>query len=175
MKTLKTILSAFALAAILSTGALAQQAIVNASANVLNVLQVSGSDIVFGDVDNNTNAYIQAGFTGETASSNTGSDTPGAVSISQGANNTTVEIVWNTDVVLSDGTNTINFQPVLSHNSTEKAGAGGGTSKTASLSLDGSGEATISIGGSLSSAGAIAGSYSTSNAGGTALTVTVSY
>ena len=168
MKTLKTLLSAFALAAVLSTGALAQvQADVNVTANVQATLNLTPTAIALGSIQQAaSDIAANVNDNGDGSSSNVGvGASAGSLQI-QGTAGVDVDVTWTGTAVLTNGTpaENVNFTPSVWLGATE-LGQGDDITITG-------GDITLDVGGELA-APTGTGSYTTT--GGTPITFTVQY
>ncbi len=172
MKNLKTLLALFVVSAVLTSGAFAQDNDdVEISATILSALTVTTSaDIAFGNVDNNTDAFVQANAN-DAASSNATAPSAGQVDISGAANNAALVVSWTETPQLEETTNNnlLDFTPSVWFDALELTTFGG-----SNITLTGT-TGSIDIGGNLGSAGQPAGTYVSDASFGTALVVTVDY
>lgn len=178
MKNLKTlsILAIFGLFA--STNTFAQKtADVTVSATVVTALTVANAgNISLGTIQADATSTLKAGASDAvTSNSNVGvTTTYGQVTIA-GAASTGVQVDF-TGATLTDGAGANPTAFTTLAYSAEKNGGAGLFTTGATIDLDGSGDATLDFGGTLAAvAGANAGSYATTNAGGSPITVTVTY
>ncbi len=167
MKSIKLFLSAIVLVATFSFNTFAQEsANVAVDAVVVTALTVANeADIDLGTIQNGIASYIKANANDGTANANLG-ETAAAGQISIIGNATSsVDIAFGT-ATLSDGTNTITFTPTVYFGATEVS-TGDDITLTA-------GPDNLDVGGSLA-APSVAGTYSTGSAGGSPITITVTY
>jgi hypothetical protein len=172
---LSKILTAFAMAAFLSTAAYAQSDDVNVTANVVVDVDVATvTNVAFGDIPATGTAIVDP--QGTAHSGLLGTPTVGELTIT-GAGNNDVVVTWDASTTLGDGaSSTITFNTAVSGD----AGSGNQTTSSDINSGDtitlGSGSYTLWVGGSITTSGATTGSYSSnaSNGGGD-ITFNVSY
>jgi hypothetical protein len=177
MKTLKTILSVFALAAVFSSAAFAQA--VNVAATVEADISVTVDETVdFAGVQANSNPVLDPNGTHTDVGAGA---TLGKLTI--GASNTTQLVIdWDqTTVTLGDGTtNTMTFTPDITAFQTDVPGSSLAVTKATANSntaTSGSGALFVYIGGNLGAlSGQATGTYSSSASNGSGdLTFTVNY
>lgn len=167
MKTLKTLLSVFAIAAIFSTGAFAQSyADVNVSTTVQASLDLTPTAVNLGDIEQEASDIAANGNdNGDGSSTNVGvGASAGSLQI-EGSSGVDIDVSWTTATLDTDpASDAITFTPSVYNGST--ALTSGGT-----IALTG-GDITLDVGGSLAAPSGT-GSYSTAN--GSPITFTVQY
>jgi hypothetical protein len=184
MKTLKSILTVFALAAVFSSASFAQETQdIAASAVVLADISLTfASDVSFGNIQDTGSPVLDPQGT-NTADVGAGA-TFGSFSIS--ANGSTQLLIdWDqTTVTLNDGgANNLDFTPDVSASNTATIGTSSDVTKNtanAATATSAGGALTVYVGGSLETSGGgamsgeAAGTYTSANGSGD-LTFTVNY
>lgn len=186
MKTLKTILSVFALAAVFSAstfaqGGGAQSAVVNATANVNSALSISFSTttLAFGGLSQGNYTAIVSANSAHNGGNNsdTGSGASTAIGEIEGTAGASIDVSYNSSVVMENGNgDQLTVTPViyLTNDATPATEliAQTGTS----TSIDSDGKSDLTVGGEITIATTTpTGSYDTATGAGTDLTVTVNY
>lgn len=168
MKNLR-ILSTLIIAAVLSTGAFAQEnANVAVTAQVEAALSLTPTDVALGTIQISAASILDANASDDATEDNVGDGaTAGALAIA-GSASTNVIVSW-TNATLDDGASgtPVLFTPSVWNTTTEVSSGG-------TVTLDGSGDATLDIGGELAATDAT-GAYSTSLGTGSVMVFTVSY
>ncbi|MEO1022473.1 MAG: hypothetical protein AAFW89_08000 [Bacteroidota bacterium] len=158
-----------------STSLYAQSANVAGTANVLADIALTVQDSVqFGDIPTSTSSVIDPN--GNTATNAVGGTQAAGLVEVAGAPNQTLAITFGNGT-LSDGSGnsfTLTTTAAGDPNSANQASAAEFASGAGSHTTDGSGNYYIWLGGSITTP-ATSGAYSTSNTGGTAISVSVSY
>lgn len=168
MKSFKTLLSVFAIAAFLTATATAQeQSTVTATALVQADLTVTtATNIDLGTIQTGAASTIKANVNDGATEANLGTGaTAGQVDIT-GTASASVTVDF-TNATLDNGSDPVTFTTVV------YTGASAVTSGT-SISLDGGGAAQLDIGGSLAAPSGT-GTYDTATGGGSPITVTITY
>ena len=172
MKTLKTLLFVLAVSVLFTAGTSAQTQDIEVSATVQAALAFSSvSNLTFGEVTANTTAIHPANASSTLFGSeaNNTNATSGQVTITGNAG-VSITISYNDDTELSDGSNTVAFDPdIVTTGGTTIAQLGTSVSLSGTLGL---GTVTLDIGGTLDQI-VTAGNYSTTS--GTPITLTVAY
>lgn len=173
MKTLKTLLSVFAVAAVFSAGAYAQDASasVGATATVYNTLTITVNDsLSFGGIDFSNRGTVTIPADGSAISGPAGGGAQRADVSLSGTANASITIDFS-DATLSDGTNTIAVDVYAYDGTTTE----NDDAESISSTLDGTGALTLNFGGEADFSTAAAGIYNTSNSSGSPISVTVNY
>lgn len=169
MKTLKTLLSVFAVVAVFSTAALAQQtADVNVTANVQATLDLTPTAIALGSIQQSaSDIAANVNDNGDGSSTNVGvGASAGSLQI-EGTSGVDVDVTWTT-ANLTNGTpaEDATFTPSVWLGATELTSGD-------DITITG-GDITLDVGGQLA-APTGTGSYSTSGGTGSPITFTVQY
>lgn len=168
MKSLKTLLSVFAIAAFLTANATAQeQSTVTATALVQADLTVTTTtNIDLGTIQTGVASTIKANANDGATEANLGAtNSAGQVDVS-GTASASVTVNF-TNATLDNGSDPQTFTTVVYHGSTAVTDGD-------SISLDGSGDAQLDLGGTLAAPGGT-GTYNTSTGAGSPITVTITY
>ncbi|MFD2532497.1 hypothetical protein [Gracilimonas halophila] len=175
MKTLKTLLSVFAIAAVFSTGAMAQEtAEVPVTANVEAALSLTPTAIALGTIQQATST-IDANTNDTATETNLGAGASAGSLQIVGSAGVDVSVSWtNATLDNADNTDPITFTPSV-YNGSSSVSSGGtvtlpGPDLSGTVTLNG--DITLDVGGTLASPSGT-GSYSTAN--GSAITFTVQY
>ncbi|MDR9416427.1 MAG: hypothetical protein RI564_09090 [Gracilimonas sp.] len=168
MKTLKTILSVFAIAAVFSAGAYAQEtADVEVTAEVVTALTLTPSNIDLGTIQTGAASILDANSNDDATEANIGtSASAGSIQI-DGSSGASIDVSW-TNATLDNGTETLTFTPSVWNGSSELT-TPGGTTETIS-----GGSITLDVGGELDAPSG-SGTYDTTTGTGEAITFTVQY
>lgn len=156
---------------VLTAGTAFGQTNVNVTAEVLAEITATGSDVSFGNVEQNSVAEVQANADDPTTSTNASNPVAGALTITAAAQDYSVSVTQ--PAVLSDGSatpNTLTFTHRVFHGANNVTTDTDGTGYV----VTGGGNQTLDIGGQLQSA-TVAGSYSTASTGGQPLIFEVAY
>lgn len=167
MKTLKTFLSVFAIAAVFSTGSFAQVN-VTATAEVNAAYTVATTtNIDLGTIQTGLTSTIKANTNDGATEANLGSGaTAGQVDITGGTASASVTVDF-TNATLDNGSDALTFTTVV-YNGVDAVTSG------SSINLDGSGNAQLDLGGTLAAPSGT-GTYNTSTGSGSPITVTITY
>jgi len=169
MKSFKTILSVFAIAAVFSANSFAQESdVVTATALVQAALTVTTSaNIDLGSIQTGTASTIDANSNDVATEANIGTGaTAGQVDVT-GTASASVTVNFTT-ATLSNGVDTDLTFTTRVYNGTTNVTDG------SSITLDGSGDAQLDIGGTLDAPDGT-GTYNTSTGAGSDITVTITY
>lgn len=166
MKNLKTILSLFAIAAVFSANAFAQEPVA-VTADVEATLTLSSTNVVLGTIQQAT-SVLEANASDDATEDNVGSTkSPGSLTI-VGSDATSVIVSWTTATLdTSPIGDAITFTPSVWNAGTEVVNGTAGTVDSETV-----GGTTIDIGGELDAPSGT-GAYSTAN--GSPITFTVQY
>lgn len=176
MKKTVSILSVLAITLVFSGTTFAQvSSTVAASATVEQEITLTkNSDIAFGTVQQGTTPTLDPNGSNSSVGS---SANIGDIDISA-SSSTSIVISWNSDAVLSDGTNSLSLSEDVDGRGDGTDDASGATDLSSgdSVTTDGSGKYYLYLGGSITvGSSQTTGTYNTSNSGGKPLTVEVNY
>lgn len=182
MKTLKTLLSVFAIAAVFSAGALAQEsAVVNATASVNSALSISfsNSTLAFGGLSQgNYTAIVSANSAHNGGvNSNTGASASTAAGTISGTGGASIDVSYNSSVIMENASaDQITVTPVVYLTNDATAATQLIAQTGTSTVIDTDDESVLTVGGEITMTAATpTGTYDTATGSGTDLTITVNY
>lgn len=168
MKTLKTLLSVFAVAAVFSAGAYAQEtANITVTTEVQAAIVLTPTNIDLGSIQSGAAAILDANSNDDAVEANIGTTaSAGSIQI-QGTTGASIDVSW-TNATLDNGSDPITFTPSVWNGSSELTTPGGTTETIAG------GDITLDVGGELDAPSGT-GTYDTATGSGSPITFTVQY